>query len=507
MPLGNVLMVQGTASSVGKSLLVTALCRLYARRGWSVAPFKAQNMALNAAVTPDGGEIGRAQAVQALAAGVETRVEMNPILLKPEGHSRSQLVVLGRVEGTLSAVEYQARKPRLRRLVDRSLNTLREAHDLVVIEGAGSPAEINLRRGDLVNMYVARQAMAPVLLAGDIDRGGVFAAFVGTMALLRPAERKLIAGFVVNKFRGDRSLLQPGLDFLEKKTGKPVLGVLPFLEQLGLPEEDSLGLDIRTGKPRPPEGLDVVAVRYPWVSNYDDLAPLEGEPGVTVRFVKTPAEAQQADLVVLPGSKNTLADLAWLKEQGWGEFLRARTGRPVVGICGGFQMLGERVENPHAMEGGLPSADGLGLLPVVTQLEQEKRTARVKAWPIGPSFLTGSEPWPEQPPLTGYEIHLGRVERQNGAQPLFRLEGAPLGDGAASPDGNLAGTLIHGLWDNQSFRVDLLERLWRRRGLTPPPGTGRGNDLLNGFDRLADAVETHLDLERLEALVFGGGRP
>ncbi|HET6345978.1 MAG TPA: cobyric acid synthase, partial [Myxococcota bacterium] len=320
-----VLMVQGTASSVGKSLVATALCRIFQRRGLRVAPFKAQNMALNSAVTPEGGEIGRAQYVQAEAARVAPHVDMNPVLLKPEGDRRSQVVVLGKPIGSHTAVDYHAHKPTLRRTVADALARLRSRHDLVVIEGAGSPAEVNLREGDIVNMFVARVAGAPVLLVGDIDRGGVLAAIVGTMELLVPEERALVAGFVINKFRGDVALLQPGLDFLQARCGKPVLGVLPHVPSLRIAEEDSLSLAHRGG-PRAvgPGDLDVAVVRLPRISNYDDVEALEHEAGVVVRFVEHAVAVGDPDLVILPGSKSTASDLRWLRASGLADVVVAR---------------------------------------------------------------------------------------------------------------------------------------------------------------------------------------
>ena len=315
--LARTLMVQGTASSVGKSLLVAALCRLFRQDGYDVAPFKSQNMALNSAVTPDGLEIGRAQAVQAEAAGLAASVDMNPILLKPEGPQRSQVVVLGRPQATLSAREYQDYKPELQSVVAGSLERLRRRHQLVIIEGAGSPAEINLKARDLVNMHVARLADAPVLLVGDIDRGGVFAALVGTLELLEPDERARVAALVINNFRGDLGLLEPGLDFIRQRTGKPVLGVVPHVPRLRIADEDSVSLETRRARRRPSRAeLDIVVVRFPQMSNYDDVLELEHECGVTVRFAQEPAELRGADLLILPGSKSTLSDLGWLRRSG-----------------------------------------------------------------------------------------------------------------------------------------------------------------------------------------------
>lgn len=487
-----VLMVQGTASSVGKSLVVTGLCRLFRRAGLRVAPFKAQNMALNSAVAADGGEIGRAQAVQADAAGIDPTVDMNPVLLKPEGEARSQVVVLGRPTGSFRAAEYHARKPELRGVVREALGRLRERVDVVVIEGAGSPAEVNLKDRDIVNMDVAQAARSKVLLVGDIDRGGVFASFVGTMELLDPDERALVAGFVVNKFRGDPRLLDSGLDFLKARTGVPVVGVLPFLRGLRIADEDSVSLDHRRRTRRAAPGeLELAVVRLPRISNYDELDPLEHEPGVVVRYVDRPEELRGADLVILPGSKSTAPDLAWLRESGIAHELVARAGRgePVLGICGGFQMLGRALRDPDGVESEEREVEGLGLLPVVTTFRREKTTARVRGR-LAPSALFAPGD------ARGYEIHMGAVERAGGA-PALRLtarNGAAcdVEDGAVSDDGAVVGTLVHGLLEDDAVRAGLLARLRARRGLaapSAPPIPTREAE----YDRLADALAAHLD--------------
>jgi len=384
-------MVQGTASSVGKSIVTAALCRLFLQEGLRVAPFKSQNMALNAFVTPHGGEIGRAQAVQAAAARVAPTVDMNPILLKPEGDSRSQVVVLGKPLGSLSAIDYQSKKPDLREVVAGSLSRLRADYDVVVIEGAGSPAEINLKPRDIVNMFVAELADAPVLLVGDIDRGGVFAAFVGTLELLEAHERARIAAFVINKFRGDIKLLESGLQFLHERTGVPVLGVLPYLQRLQIADEDSVSLDDRRGRKRAgPDDVEVAVVRLPRISNYDDFQPLEHEPGVVVRFVEHAREFEGADLVVLPGTKSTLSDLAWLQQAGMATALkeRAARGELVLGVCGGCQMLGMKIIDPHRIESDVEQGQGLGLLQIETEFGVEKQTAQLRARAGESSFLS-----------------------------------------------------------------------------------------------------------------------
>lgn len=468
MTLARCVMVQGTGSNVGKSVVATALCRVLREEGYRVAPFKAQNMSLNAAVTPDGGEIGRAQLAQAEAAGVPARIEMNPILLKPEGASRSQVVVLGRATTSLGVPGYWSRRAELWPIVLGALRTLRRSFDVVVIEGAGSPAELNLRRHDLVNGRVARAADAAVVLVGDIERGGVFAQLLGTLALLAPAERARVRGLLVNKFRGDRSLFADGVRILERRARVPVLGVLPYRDDLGVAPEDSLAL--RDGPaPTAQGGLDVAAVRYPHASNVDDLDPLHAA-GASVRWVADPARLGVPDLVVLPGSKATVADLEWLRASGLAARLRALAdaGVPIVGICGGFQMLGQELADPSHVEGDRVRVRGLGLLPVRTTFTREKRTV-----PVEGRVLRG---WPAEGdralPLRGYELHLG-VTRRCGAAPFAALVRVPTAervtDGAVSADARVAGTYVHGLFASEALRTALLASLATRRGIAFEP--------------------------------------
>ncbi len=497
------IMVQGTASSVGKSLLVTALCRIFRREGLRVAPFKAQNMALNSAVTANGCEIGRAQAVQAEAAGISPSVEMNPILLKPEGDRRSQVVVLGKPIGSMTAIEYHEYKPQLSKVIEQSLARLRADYDLVVIEGAGSPAEINLKSRDIVNMHVAKLAEAPVLLAGDIDRGGLFASFVGTMELLEPDERARVAAFIVNKFRGDEALLKPGLDFLTERTGKPVLGIVPYLPNLRIAEEDSLSLDSRSARRSSSRNeLDIVVVRFPRVSNYDDVLNLEHEAGVSVRFVDQAEDLDGADLVILPGSKSTVSDLGWLRARGIAHVIeiRAKQNLPVLGLCGGCQMLGETIEDVHGVESTEPWVRGLGLLPLRTRFEREKMTAQVRARIATPSFLTDGMMLEED--VVGYEIHMGAIEvTRSGASPFEivsrngRSEAAA--DGAVSEGGAIVGTMLHGLFENEVIRARLLSFLRRRKGLVESPASRVEPTNQAEYDRLEAAVRDHLDCELL----------
>jgi adenosylcobyric acid synthase len=500
--MARTIMVQGTASGVGKSLLVAALCRLLRREGVEVRPFKAQNMALNAAVTADGGEVGRAQALQALACGVDVARAMNPILLKPEGDRTAQVVVDGEVLGRMDAAAYHALKPRLWPVVTAALDRLRRECEVVVIEGAGSPAEVNLRDRDIVNMRVAAHAGAPVLLVGDIDRGGVFAALLGTLALLRPAERHRVAGLVVNNFRGDPGLFRDGAAFLERRARLPVLGVVPHLEGLRLAQEDSLGLGAMDGAgPGGPPVIDVALVGLPRISNFDDCDPLLRERGVGVRLVDRGAALGDPDLVVLPGTKTSRADLAAVRARGLATALRhaRRRGCAVLGICGGMQLLGRSLDDPAGSDGGGPGRSaGLGLLPTATVMSPAKVVRRVRGQvrPV-PGLLAGASGLP----VRGYEIHTGRTAPVRPALRLWPEAGGEAGDdGATSPDGWVVGTHVHGLLDETRLRRALLAAVAARRGRRwrpGPPLPGPEAEL----DRLADGVGEALDMERVRAMI------
>lgn len=500
-------MVQGTASSVGKSLLVTALCRIFRRQGLRVAPFKAQNMALNSFVTPDGKEIGRAQAVQAEAAGIAPAVEMNPILLKPEGGGRSQLVVLGRPVGSIRFGDGDDRQPELRQVIAGSLRRLRESYELVVIEGAGSPAEINLKARDIVNMHVAKLADAPVILVGDIDRGGVFAQFVGTMELLEPDERARVAALAINKFRGDIALLQPGVDLIVDRLKVPMLGVIPYIERLRIADEDSVALEERRYRRRgSATELDIAVVRLPRISNYDDFQPLEHEPDVVLRFVERPQELSGADLVILPGSKSTAADLAWLRASGIGEAVveRARRGEPVLGICGGCQMLGQALDDPDGVESPVRITPGLGVLAIRTRFAREKLTAQVRARINGESFLTGVGVASGEE-LEAYEIHMGMIEQVGEVIGAFRIlsrnrQAVSAFDGAIGCEGAVVGTMLHGLFENDSLRASMIRSLRRRKGLGEPAVTTPISSRDTEYDRLAATVQRHIDVALLHRL-------
>jgi adenosylcobyric acid synthase len=439
--------------------------------------------------------------VQAQAARVVPTVDMNPILLKPEGDSRSQVIVLGKPIGSLGAVDYHAKKPDLRQVVRDALDRLRATHDLIVIEGAGSPAEINLKDRDLVNMYVAGIADAPVVLVGGIDRGGVFAAFVGTMELLEPHERARVGAFLINKFRGDVSLLDPGLQFLEKRTGVPVLGVLPYVRRLRIADEDSVSLDDRRGASPSSADVQIAVVRLPRIANYDDFQPLEHEPGVAVRFVEHVDELAGADLVVLPGTKSTASDLGWLRGTGFAAAIKARAGRgePVLGICGGCQMLGRAIADPHRIESDMELIEGLALLPVATEFGREKRTAQVRARAARSTFLSDSGE-----PVTGFEIHMGRVERAAGSPAAFVVSernGAPDDDldGGVSESGAVVGTMLHGIFENPQVRATVISYLRRRKGLPASPSTEAAQ--VDEFDRLAEVVRGNVRMDLLWRLV------
>ncbi|PRX66685.1 adenosylcobyric acid synthase (glutamine-hydrolysing) [Nonomuraea fuscirosea] len=479
------LLVAGTTSDAGKSVVTAGICRWLARQGVRVAPFKAQNMSLNSYVTADGAEIGRAQAAQARAAGLEPVADMNPVLLKPGSDRRSQVVLMGRPVADVDAMEYGALKDLLRTTSLEALKRLREQYDVVVCEGAGSPAEINLRRSDIANMGLARAANLPVLVVGDIDRGGVFAAFYGTVGLLDAADQALVSGFVVNKFRGAKELLRPGLDMIGRLTGREVYGVLPWLEGPWLDVEDSLALDGRQVAARPPYGrqtLRVAVVRLPRISNFTDVDALAAEPGVLVRFVSDPAELDDADLVVLPGSRATVDDLTWLRERGLAAALRERSG-PVLGICGGFQMLGREIVDE--VESGAGRVEGLGLLPVRITFERHKRLARPEGQAYGER-------------VQAYEIHHG-VATVEGGEPFL--------DGCRQ--GNVWGTTWHGALENDGFRRAFLADVAARAGrdFAPDPATDFAALREERLDALGDLVEQHLDTAALLHLIQHGPPP
>ena len=481
------IMVQGTMSGAGKSLLCAALCRIFAQDGYRTAPFKSQNMALNSFVTRDGLEMGRAQVVQAQAAGVEPDVRMNPILLKPSSDIGSQVIVNGEVRGDMPAKEYFRRKKALIPNILRAYNSLADEFDIIVIEGAGSPAEINLKTDDIVNMGLARLVGAPVLLAGDIDRGGVFAQLYGTVELLEPDERARICGLLINKFRGDVEILRPGLAMLEKKTRLPVVGVVPYLK-VDIEDEDSLSDRLRQKNAVKP--LDVAIVRLPHISNFTDFMPLEQHPLLGVRYVQAARELGMPDLIILPGTKNTVNDLLWLRQCGLETAVQklARRGTPVLGVCGGYQMLGGMLDDSAGTESGRPQTlRGLELLPTRTVFTLEKRRAQVTATAAAP--FAGAA-------LTGYEIHTGRTTV--GGAPFCTLEdGTP--DGCVQ--GSVFGTYLHGLFDSGELTEKLAALLCRRKGLAPETAAPLTMQAYREqqFDLLADGVRRALDMPAIYA--------
>lgn len=473
------LMIQGTGSNVGKSLLVAGLCRAAKRRGVSVAPFKPQNMSNNAAVTADGGEIGRAQALQAKACGVPLSVHMNPVLLKPESDTGSQVIVQGKRFATAKARDYAKLKPQLMEKVLESFNTLKSNNDLVIIEGAGSPAEVNLRAGDIANMGFARAANVPVVLAGDIDRGGVIAQMVGTQAVIDPADAALIKGFIINKFRGDPSLFEDGYDLIQSKTGWSGFGILPyFSEAWRLPAEDAL--DLQGSKNA--GDIHIVCLGFSRIANFDDLDPLAQDPDVRLTILKAGQPIPgDATLVILPGSKSTRADLAFMREQGWDTDLYAhvRRGGHVLGICGGYQMLGAEVNDPEGIEGAAGGTEGLGLLDIQTLMTKDKTLSETKAVHRD----TGTE-------MTGYEIHIGRTSGPDCARPFANIQGRA--EGASSTSGKIQGSYLHGMFHQDAFRTAYLRRLGASGSETQYDQT-----VETTLDALADHMENHLDIKGL----------
>ncbi|MFC0228434.1 cobyric acid synthase [Serratia aquatilis] len=499
-------MVQGTASDVGKSVLVAGLCRIFAQDGHRCAPFKSQNMALNSGITANGEEMGRAQIFQAEAAGIEPDVRMNPVLLKPTSDSKAQVVLMGKVACNMDAVTYHQYKPQLQQQIGEVYHSLASEYDVMVLEGAGSPAEINLRDRDIVNMGMAAIANAPVLLVADIDRGGVFAAIYGTLALLHPEEKARVKGVIINKFRGDISLLQSGLAQIEALTGVPVLGVMPWLN-IDLEDEDGVALQNgKYGQVARGDALEIAVIQLPHIANFTDFNALAVQPDVGLRYVSHPAALAGADLIILPGSKNTLGDLQWLQQSGLAASLQAQhqAGVPIVGICGGYQMLGKQIID--GVESGVAQMAGLGLLDVETQFAQQKVTTQVAATcqPVLPGILAGCA----GQPVAGYEIHMGATRLGAEAVPFARVterNGEPDGafDGAVNRAGNVIGSYIHGLFDSGPFCRALLNDLRLRKGLPPYDGPvfNYADHKQRQFDILAASMREHIDIPRLYRII------
>lgn len=501
------IMLQGTSSHVGKSIVATALCRIFHQEGRHVVPFKAQNMALNSYVTKDGLEMGRAQVAQAEAACLEPQVDMNPVLLKPTGPSSSQVIIQGRAIGNLSAREYhRGYSLQAFSIVTAALDRLRQQYDTIVIEGAGSPAEVNLKDNDIVNMRVAKYLDAPVLLVADIDRGGSLAAIVGTLELLDEDERSLVKGLIINKFRGDISLFRPAVDFLEKKTGKPVLGVLPFIDDLGIDDEDSVSLDdkhqqVQTGQ------LRLAVIQFPKISNFTDFDSLAAEQDVALYYVKHADDLRQADVIFLPGSKNTLEDMNWLRQTGLERALKQALaqGIPIIGICGGYQMLGNSIADPAHTESDQEVVEGLGMLEMTTSFSAEKLTSQVAATCHELPFLGNTI---QDKQLSGYEIHMGRSQSTSGIYPIMVTEQAGkschIAGGSARPDGLVWGTYLHGIFDNDGFRRQVLNILRVHKGWQPMAQTYNFHDEKEkSYNRLAEVVRNHLDMDALHRIMGG----
>lgn len=482
------IMLQGLSSNAGKSVLTAALCRIFLQDGLSVAPFKAQNMSLNSFVTCDGGEMGRAQVLQAQACRLEPEVRMNPVLLKPNSETGSQVIVLGRPVGNMSVGEYIRYKPEIFETITKAYDELAGTHQAMVLEGAGSPAEVNLKSHDVVNMRMARHAGARVLLAGDIDRGGVFASFVGTMEVMEEWERAMVAGFIVNRFRGKRELLGDAVDYVRRFTGVETFGVVPYLHDLGLPEEDSVSFkEARTGCGK--AELTIVAVDLPHISNFTDLDALRMEPDVDVRIARAPQDLEGADAVILPGSRNVFTDLEHLWSSGLAQAVLASSAE-IIGVCGGLQMLGERIDDPQGVESGGRSARPLGLLPVATEMAIDKVLCQADC-----AFLPTGEG------VRGYEIHHGRTRVLDGCAHavMSRADGAVIGWGRK--DGMVWGTYLHGVFDADVFRRSFLDRLRVRKGLAPLRSVQAVYDLEAALDRLAGVVRENLDMERIYRLL------
>jgi adenosylcobyric acid synthase len=503
--MAKTIMLQGTSSHVGKSILTTALCRIFLQDGKKVVPFKAQNMALNSYVTKDGKEMGRAQVAQAEAAGLEPQVEMNPVLLKPTGNASSQVIVMGQSVGNMSAADYHSGYSlKALGVIKECLDKLKSDYDVIVIEGAGSPAEVNLKANDIVNMRIAKMLQAPVLLIADIDRGGALASIVGTLELLDQDERDLIKGLIINKFRGDIDLLQPALDFLVAKTGKPVIGVVPYLDEMGIDDEDSVSLDDK--QPQAIKELDIAVLRLPKISNFTDFDALAAEEDVTLRYIRQGEQLGHPDLIILPGSKNTTEDLLYLKEHGYAAEISqlASEGVPVIGICGGYQMLGKTLYDPHHTESLLDDMAGLDLLPIHTTFEPVKVTHQIKAKASSNGFLgitTGLEI------LSGYEIHMGRTTFLTEIQPAFTIlerseQAVCLPDGVVSSDGRVLGTYLHGIFDNDHFRRLVINALRVSKGL-PPLGkiVHRSEVKEAAYNRLAQTVRHSLDMSLIKQIM------
>jgi adenosylcobyric acid synthase len=499
------IMIQGTGSGVGKSVLVTALCRIFKQDGYNVAPFKAQNMALNCGVTKDGKEMGRAQITQAQACKIEPEVEMNPILIKPTSNTKAQIILLGKPIGNMDAQTYHKYKPKLRQTIIKSLNKLKSKYEIVVIEGAGSPAEINLKEHDLVNMNLAQISNSPVILVADIDKGGVFAWIVGTLELLNKQEKERIKGIIINKFRGDEQLIKSGIDFIQKRCKKPVLGIIPYFKDIKIDEEDSVCLEMQNAIYKMQDAkLSIAVIHLPHISNFTDFDVLEKEKDVELRYIKSRDFLGNPDLIIIPGTKNTIDDLHYIKEIGLADQIIASSAI-IIGICGGYQMLGRKIQDPYQIESDKKQITGLGLLDITTTIEKTKATFQVKA--IAETNIFNIE----NLKIEGYEIHAGNTSLLQHTQPLFRIikrgtQDVNILDGAISKDSKVIGTYIHGIFDNDSFRYALLDYLRNRKGLPLISQLDRFNANKikeEEYDKLANLIREKLDMKKIYDILEG----
>jgi adenosylcobyric acid synthase len=502
-------MVQGTGSDVGKSILVCALCRIFRQEGLKVAPFKAQNMSNNSYVTADGREMGRAQVAQAEAAGILPEAEMNPILLKPSGNNGSQIITMGRPLRHMTAHEYYENKDSMLEIAKEAYESLSNEYDVIVIEGAGSPAEINIKDNDIVNMKIAEIADAPVILVTDIERGGSFAWIVGTLELLNSDEKDRVMGIIINKFRGDLSILESGIDMLEERIKKPVLGVLPYFTNIDVDDEDSMSLDKRNRVSETSESqIEIVVIRLPRISNFTDFDILLKEKSLSVRFVEDAQSIGNPDLIILPGTKNTIGDLESIKENGIADAVikLAKTGTMVIGICGGYQMLGKVILDPENAESGILETNGLGLIDVSTLFRMQKSTHQVKARlhdrdsDIFKGLNRDSE-------ITGYEIHMGETVLLNGTAPFLKIiersdKEVCMDDGAVSNDENVIGSYLHGIFDNDEFRLGLINHLRENKGLSPMLAEELNSvDKERQYDKLADWFREHINMDLIFEMI------
>lgn len=504
--MAKAIMIQGTMSNAGKSLIVAGLCRIFKQDGYRVAPFKSQNMALNSFITKEGLEMGRAQVVQAEAAGIEPSVLMNPVLLKPINDTSSQVIIHGEVSCNMSAKEYYERKREIVPEIRKAYDELNSKYDIIVIEGAGSPAEINLKENDIVNMYMAKLAKAPVLLVGDIDRGGVFASLVGTMMLFDETESAMVKGILINKFRGDKTILQPGLDMLEDIVHVQTVGVIPYL-QIDIDDEDSL--TERFDKKTEIGLIDIVVIRIPRISNFTDFNVLEYIPGVTLRYVKSVGELRNPDMIILPGTKNTMEDLLWMRQNGLEASIlkHAAEGKPIFGVCGGYQMLGEKLSDPYRVESGGTIA-GMGLLPAETIFEQEKTRTQVKG--KFHSNLTGLLKDLSQVEIEGYEIHMGQTllldKKVGDLTILDEISGKPADEKAGMCFENIYGTYIHGIFDKEDVAKTIVKALYKSKGLhyEEVEGLNVHDYKEKQYDLLAQGIRENIDMKLLYEILEKG---